>query len=86
MEQMARRIVLAALLGALVGVAVGYSPLVQPTSAPRPQLLMQQTGQPNIAFSPLHPSLGPTSLLLALVAGFVVAAPLFLVSKRRNEK
>jgi len=86
MEEMARRIVLAAFLGILVGVAVGYSPSVQPTNAPRAQLLMQQAGQPIVAASTIRPSLEPVQLLMALLAGLVIATPVFLISKHKNRR
>jgi hypothetical protein len=84
MEQMTRRIVLAAFLGLLVGLAVGYSPSVQPSSAPRAQLIMQPANQPNIAAPHIQPALGSTLLLLALVAGLVIATPVFLIAKNKT--
>jgi hypothetical protein len=84
MEQMTRRIILAAVLGALIGAAVGYSPWIQPTNPPR-ALLFQQAAQPNAAFSTVHPFAVPIQLLMALVAGLLVATPVFLISKRRNQ-
>jgi ABC-type dipeptide/oligopeptide/nickel transport system permease component len=80
---MKRRIVLAAVLGVVLGVAVGYSPSVQPTAAPR-TLLMQQVSQPNVA-SPLSQA-APNSLpllLIALIAGLVIAGPVFIVAKHK---
>ena len=84
MEQLMRRILLAAFLGVLVGVAVGYTPWVQPANAPR-ALIMQRTPELNTPFSPVQPSEAPTQLLLALLAGLIIAVPLFLVLKRRNQ-
>jgi len=86
MEQMARRILLAAFLGILVGVAVGYWPWVQSTNAPRAQLLMQQPGQPMVAPSTIFPSLEPVQLLIALLAGLVIAIPVFLISKHKSRR
>jgi hypothetical protein len=83
MEQMARRIILAAFLGVLVGVAAGYSPLVQPPTAPRAQLLMQQAGQTTVVPPAFHPAFGPAPLLIAVLAGLVVALPMFAVARRR---
>jgi hypothetical protein len=84
MEQMTRRTILAMFLGLLVGLAVGYSPSVQPSSAPRAQLLMQQANQPNIAAPHIQSAPSPTLLLVAVVAGLVIAAPVFLITKIRT--
>jgi len=83
MEDMTRKIVWAALLGVLVGAAVGYSPRIQPNSAPKAQLLMQQVGQPNAAtFSP-HATFGLMPVIVALLVGLGAAAPVFLIARRR---
>jgi len=79
------RVVLAVFLGVILGYAIGYLPLVQPaTSAPRP-MLMQETAQPNVAFSPLRPSVNPFELLLPLATGLAVAVPVFLVAKAKGK-
>ena len=85
MEYMTRRVILAAILGALVGVVLGYSPSVQPANAPRAELLTQQVAQPNVAYGAIHPSVGPIQLLTALAAGLVIAIPVFLISKQRSQ-
>ena len=83
MEDMTRKIVLAALLGVLVGAAVGYCPRIPPNSAPRAQLFMQPTGQSNAAtFSP-HATFGLTPVIVALLVGLGAAAPVFLIARRR---
>jgi hypothetical protein len=82
MEQMKRRIALAAFLGLLLGLAVGYSPTVQPTAAPRSQLAMQPF-QSNVAQATLQPGHGPNPLLIALLAGLLLAIPVFLLARRR---
>lgn len=84
MEQMTRRIVLAAFLGILLGLAVGYSPSVQPGTAPRAQLMMQHETQPNVAAPQIQPAPGPILLLVALIAGLAIAAPVFLIAKIRT--
>jgi len=81
MEEMTRRIILAAFLGILVGVAVGYSPMAQPTSAPRAQNMMQAE-QPTVA-PPTHPAYGLPPLLTSVLAGLVIALPVFLMARRR---
>ena len=83
MEDMTRRIVLAALLGILVGAAVGYSPRIQPNSAPRAQLFMQQAGQPNAATFSTHATFGLMPIIVALLVGLAAAAPVFLIARRR---
>jgi hypothetical protein len=84
MERMTRSILLAAFLGAILGVAVGYTPYIQPATAPEPQMpLMRQAAQPNVAFGTTHPPIEPTQLLIALLAALAVATPMFLVAKRR---
>ena len=84
MERMTRSILLAALLGAIVGVALGSTPYIQPATAPEPQtLLMRQSAQPNVAFGTTHPPIGPVQLLIALLAALAVATPMFLMAKRR---
>jgi hypothetical protein len=84
MEQMKRRIWLAALLGILIGVALGYTPRVSPTAAPRTELLMQQTGQPNVAQVTPQPTSDSVSILIALAAGLLIAIPAFAFAKRRS--
>jgi hypothetical protein len=83
MEQMTRRIVLAAFLGILVGLAVGYSPSIQP-AAPRAQLMMPHVNQPNIAAPQAKPAPGPIPLLIALLAGLAIGVPVFLIAKART--
>ena len=85
MEEMSRRIMLAAILGVLVGVAIGYSPSAQRPTSPTAQLLMQQAGQTTVvpsAFRPT-PSPGLTPFMIAILAGVVIAVPVFLVARRR---
>jgi len=83
MEDMTRKIVLAALLGILVGAAVGYSPQIQPNNAPRAQLFMQQEGRPNAATFSLHATFGLMPIIVALLVGLGAAAPVFLIARRR---
>jgi len=84
MESMSRSILLTAFLGAIFGGVLGYTPYIQPATAPEPQmLLMRQAAQPNVAFGTTHPAIGPMQLLIALLVALVVATPMFLVAKRR---
>ena len=85
MVDMKSRIALAVFLGVLVGVAVGYSPLTRTPSAPTAQLLMQQAGQTNMLPTTYRPAplFDPASLLAAILAGLVIALPVFLVAKRK---
>jgi hypothetical protein len=84
MEQMTRRILLATFLGILVGLAVGYSPSIQPGAPPRAQLMMSHANQPNIAARQAKPAPGPIPLLIALLAGLAIAVPVFLIAKART--
>ena len=84
MEQMKKRIWLAALLGILIGITLGYAPHLSPVAAPRTELLMQQTGQPNVAQAAQQPTDGSLPILIALVAGLVIAIPAFAFAKRRS--
>jgi hypothetical protein len=84
MEQMKRRIWLAVLLGILIGITLGYTPHVSPIAAPRTELLMQQTGQPNVAQATPQPTSDALSILIALAAGLVIAIPAFAFAKKRS--
>ena len=84
MEQMKRRIWLAALLGILIGVTLGYAPHVSQIAAPRTELLMQQAGQPNVAQAIPQPTSDALSIVIALAAGLVIAVPAFAFAKRRS--
>ena len=84
MEQMKKRIWLAALLGILIGVALGYTPHVSPVASARTQLLIQQTGQPNVAQASPQLTSGALTVLIALAAGLVIAIPAFAFAKRQS--
>jgi len=84
MEQMTRRIALGAFLGVLLGIAIGYSPSIQPSTAPRAQLMMPNAAQPQITAPQTQPAPGAIPILVALIAGFVIAGPVFIVAKRRT--
>jgi len=84
MEQMTRRIALAAFLGVLLGIAIGYSPSIQPSTAPRAQLMMPNANQPKIAAPQTQPAPGTIPILIALIVGFAIAGPVFIVTKRRT--
>ena len=84
MEQMKTRIWLAVLLGILIGVTLGYTPYLSPTAAPQTQFLMQTTGQPNFAQATPQPTSDALPILIAIVAGLVIAVPTFAVAKRRS--
>jgi len=85
MAHMTRSVVWAAVLGILVGVALGSYPWVQPPSAPRAQLLMAQAGHTNAAFPTFQAAPGPglEPLLIAVLVGLVIAIPVFLLARRR---
>jgi hypothetical protein len=84
MEQMKKRIWLAALLGILIGITLGYTPHLSPVAAPRTELLMQQTGQPNVAQPTPQTTNDSLPILIALAAGLVIAIPAFAFAKRRS--
>jgi hypothetical protein len=85
MVDMKTKIVLAASLGILVGVVVGYSPFTPPSSAPTAQLLMQQASQTNVIPATYRPAhvVSPVPLLTAILAGLVIALPVFLMARRK---
>lgn len=83
MEQMKKRIWLAALLGILIGITLGYAPHLSPVAAPRTELLMQQTG-PNVAQPNLQPTNDALPILIALAVGLVIAIPAFAFAKRKH--
>jgi hypothetical protein len=85
MEPMTRRAMLAAALGILLGLTVGYSPSVQPGAAPRAQLMMLPANQPKIAAAEIQPAPTPLLLLVALIAGLAIATPVFLIAKTRTK-
>jgi len=85
MEQMTKSLIVAAFLGIVMGFAIGYTPSLQSATSARPQLLMQQAEQPNLMPVTFHPSAGPTPLMVAVLAGFVVAVPVFLLARRRTK-
>lgn len=83
MEQM-RKVILAAFLGIVIGAVIGYSPLAQPASAPR-ALLIGQAAQTNVAPpTPQPTAASPEPLLIAILAGLVIALPVFLLARRRS--
>ena len=84
MEQMKKRIWLAASLGLLLGLALAYAPPASTITAPKPELFMQQAGQPNVALPrPQSPS-EVLAVLIALVAGLLIAIPAFAIARRRS--
>ena len=85
MEQMTKRLFVAAFLGLVIGLLIGYTPPLQSMSSARPELLMQQAEQPNFMPSTFHPSAGPAPILVAILAGFVIGLPVFLLARRRTE-
>lgn len=76
---------LAILLGLLIGLGAGTIPVAQLAPPPRaqsqPETLMQAGNRPAAAAS--SDQLQP--IILALLAGLVVAAPLFLVARHRGK-
>ena len=84
MEQMKKRIWLAASLGILLGLALAYAPTVSTITAPKPELFMQQAGQPNVAAPNPQPPSELLVVLIALVAGLLIAVPAFAIARRRS--
>ena len=83
MEQMKKRIWLAASLGILLGLALAYSPPVSTVTAPKTALFMQQAAQPNAASPSPQPPSEVLTVLIALAAGLLIAVPAFAIAKRR---
>jgi capsular polysaccharide biosynthesis protein len=85
MEQMKKRVWLAASLGILLGLALAYAPPVSTVTAPKTALFMQQAAQPNVAAPSPQPPNELLAVLIALAAGLVVAIPTFVLAKRRSQ-
>jgi len=76
---------LAAVLGILLGLGIAYAPLASVNSSPKTYLPIQSFEQQrNIVQATPHPAMNLQLLILALLVGAVVAAPFFLVAKRRS--
>jgi hypothetical protein len=77
---------LAVLLGAIVGLGAGMVPVAQltapPGTQPQLQMLRQNSNQP-----PPRPanSTDLDAIVLALLVGMVVAAPLYVMARRRGK-
>jgi len=71
----------------MLGGAIGYSPQVEPlsrASAAQPQLLLP--GQPGIVplqFRTISTFIPLAALLIGLLVGLLIAAPMFLIAKHR---
>jgi hypothetical protein len=83
---MMERIWLAAILGVVLGLGVAFTPSTGTAGVPKAgmvQPMMGTEGQRNPAASP-NPSAASVELvLLGLFAGLLVAAPFFLVARKR---
>lgn len=80
MEQMTQRLMLAAVLGVLLGVGLGFSPIIQPNQAPKPQLFTQQTNPSAARFrTQAAPVLLPVTV--GVLVGLATAACAFLISR-----
>jgi ABC-type antimicrobial peptide transport system permease subunit len=84
MNQMRTGILLAVVLGILLGSGLAYTSSTQ-TNAPtaRPELLYQPTAQggTSLASTPSSPNIAQT--IIPLLIGLLFAVPVFLVAKRR---
>lgn len=77
---------LAVVLGILLGWGVAYAPSVALTFGPKTNLPIQSFEQQRpVVQATAHAALNPQVLVLALLIGAVIAAPFFLVAKRRSQ-
>jgi hypothetical protein len=85
MDKMKSGIMLAVVLGILLGIGLAYSPSLQSNATTaRPQLLMQPVAQGNIgaASSNTHASPSTDQTLIPIVVGLLIAIPVFLLARR----
>jgi hypothetical protein len=86
MDQMKSRLMLAVVLGILLGLGLAYSPPTQPTTTTaRPQMVMQPIAQGNVGAASTNTALGVTQILIPLLVGLLFAAPVFLLARRRSK-
>jgi len=83
---MIRKIWLAAILGLLLGVGLGYTPQISPPRAPRAQLILQRPQQPTLGEARPQAAYDFTALLIALALGLALATPVFVVAKSRSKQ
>ncbi|HYB67141.1 MAG TPA: hypothetical protein VEC43_02340 [Candidatus Acidoferrales bacterium] len=86
MEQMKKRVWLAASLGILLGLALAYAPPVSTITAPKTVLFMQQAARPNVAAPSPQPPSEVLAVLIALVVGLLIAVPAFAIAKRQTRR
>ena len=87
MDKMKSRVMLAVVLGILLGVGLAYSPSLQSNATTaRPQLLMQPTTQGNFgaASTKAHASPSVDQTLIPLLVGLLFAVPVFLLARKRE--
>jgi formate/nitrite transporter FocA (FNT family) len=86
---MLRRIWLAAILGVVLGVGVAFIPNTGTSAAPQPLMGFRVTGtekQNPTTLAPSNPTAPTIELVfLGLLAGLLVATPLFLVTRKRAQ-
>jgi formate/nitrite transporter FocA (FNT family) len=83
-----RRIWLAAILGVVLGVGVAFIPSTGPSAAPQPMMRPLVTATEENQAGTTLPTSNPTAptlelIFLGLLAGLLVATPLFLVARKR---
>ena len=80
---MTKRLLLAAILGVLVGIGLARTPLVPSAYPPQSRLLIQPAARPNVVVSAYSPTLGLEPLAAALVCALLVAIPVFVLARRK---
>lgn len=80
------RLWLAAILGVLLGVGVAYAPSIQIASpASTLNFPMQPIEVQRKNVQPVNPARSDSQLaFISLLAGIIIAAPVFLITKRRS--
>ena len=80
---MKSRLMLAVVLGILLGVGLAYSPPIQSAAtAAKPQLVMQPIAQANAGAASTNTSLDATHTLIPLLVGLLFAVPVFMLARR----
>jgi ABC-type antimicrobial peptide transport system permease subunit len=86
MTQMRTGILLAVVLGILLGSGLAYTSSMQAnTPTARPELVFQPTAQGGTSIASTPPSPNIAQTIIPVLIGLLFAVPVFLVAKRRTK-